>query len=51
MKKIRITLEGIDHDFLISCLEKYLEGLTDAGKIRTVAKLIDTLDNDFEEVD
>jgi len=48
--KIQITLEDEDHDYLIAVLERYLEKLTDGGKIRKVAKLIEKLDNDYKEV-
>ena len=49
--KIQITLEDIDHDYLVACLERYMEKMTDAGEMRTLAKLIERVDEDYKEID
>lgn len=43
--KIVFELTDEDANFLISCLERYLEKLTEAGLMREVSKLIEKIDD------
>lgn len=48
---IKIKFENnIDYEYLLACLDRYLEKLTEAEDIKSVAKLIETiLENEEEE--
>lgn len=48
--KIKLILKEDDYEFLVSCLEQYIETINDSDSIRATAKLIDKIEEDYQEV-